>query len=118
MIFIELEVIDNEDNEDNEVIDNDNEEILSNVLVVPQFKHNLLSIHKLARDNNCGVVFNTTGCQITNSATQKVQATGVLVDGLYYLEENTHVASNCSTGEVQHQQLQLRILIKTSPNGI
>lgn len=27
--------------------------ILKNVLVVIQFKHNLLSIHILARDNNC-----------------------------------------------------------------
>lgn len=30
---------------------------LANVLYVPQFHHNLLSIHKLALDNKCQVMF-------------------------------------------------------------
>lgn len=56
--------------------------VLFNVFLVPQFKHNLLSIHKLARDNKCGIQFTTTGCQIISSTTNKVQATGVLSEGL------------------------------------
>lgn len=77
--------------------------VLTNVLVVPQFKHNLLSIHKLARDNECQVQFHTTGCDIIKSATNQVLATGVLSNGLYYLQNQPYVAGNCSQGEKMQQ---------------
>ncbi|KAL8154791.1 hypothetical protein AgCh_000231 [Apium graveolens] len=73
--------------------------ILKNVLVVPQFKHNLLSIYTLARDNNCQVQFNTNGCEIIDSATKRIQAMGTLSGGLYYLQNNTAMANTCSQGE-------------------
>lgn len=40
---------------------------LTKVLYVPQFKHNLMSIHKLAQDNHCEVMFLENSCQIIDS---------------------------------------------------
>lgn len=51
---------------------------LEKVLYVPQFKHNLLSIHKLSYDNHCVVNFHQTGCTIIDVTTQQTRATGTL----------------------------------------
>lgn len=48
---------------------------LKNVLHVPQFNHNLLSIHKLARDSKCNVIFHPDSCVIMNSTKKKVVGT-------------------------------------------
>ncbi|KAL8133933.1 hypothetical protein AgCh_009118 [Apium graveolens] len=45
---------------------------LKNVLYVPQFNHNLLSIHKLAEVNECNVVFHPSVCVIKHSAINDV----------------------------------------------
>ncbi|XP_074342198.1 uncharacterized protein LOC141679655 [Apium graveolens] len=37
---------------------------LMGVLYVPKFNHNLLSVHKLAHDNGCHVMFNPNKCKI------------------------------------------------------
>lgn len=62
--------------------------VLHKVLVVPQFNHNLLSIHKLARDNKCDVKFTPERCEILNSQTKTLQAVGQVYNGLYYLFDN------------------------------
>lgn len=56
-----------------------------NVLYVPQFTHNLLSVHKLARDNNCDVMFYPATCVVLDSVSKKVKAVGKVKQGLYYL---------------------------------
>lgn len=58
---------------------------LLGVLYVPTFNHNLLSIHKLACDNRCHIMFLPDKCVIQNSITSKVQGEGLLRNGLYYL---------------------------------
>ena len=43
---------------------------LFNILYFPQFNHNLLSIHKLAKDINCNVTFHLKGCVIVDSVSK------------------------------------------------
>lgn len=59
---------------------------LTNVLHVPQFKHNLLSIHKLAKDSKCDVTFYSGNCVITDSLTKNIIGVGEMKKGLYYLK--------------------------------
>lgn len=44
---------------------------MMNVLYVPDFNHNLLSIHKLAKDNNCDIMFYPDRCMIIDSIESK-----------------------------------------------
>lgn len=64
-----------------------NGSILQKVLYVPQFRHNLLSIHKLSKDDNCIVNFKPNVCEIVDPITRGVKAIGQLQNGLYYLED-------------------------------
>ncbi|XP_074337518.1 uncharacterized protein LOC141674715 [Apium graveolens] len=64
---------------------------LLNVLYVPVFSHNLLSIHKLSRDNGCYAVFSPTECTIVDSQTHEVKGKGVVSKGLYHLSTSATV---------------------------
>lgn len=73
---------------------------LENVLYVPTFNHNLLSIHKLAIDNKCNVVFHPGSCFIIDSVSKNVIGRGEIKQGLYYLtNEKMHRAGLAMTGE-------------------
>ena len=74
---------------------------LLGVLFVPAFNHNLVSIHKLAQDNDCSVVFVPEKCLILDSNTQAVKGIGVLKHGIYYLS-NESIDGNCNYGTAVH----------------
>lgn len=59
--------------------------ILNNVLCVSNFKHNLLSVQRLAKDSNYEVRFFPKHCTIVHSQTNQVIATGEAKHGLYYI---------------------------------
>lgn len=59
--------------------------VLKNVLGVPTFKYNLLSVNKLSRDSNCQVTFHSGFCVIKDNASRKIKGVGKLQNGLYYL---------------------------------
>lgn len=59
--------------------------LLSNVLCVPFFMHNLLSVQKLIKNNQCAVQFFPSHCVITDSQTHNIKAVGEAKKGLYYL---------------------------------
>jgi len=63
----------------------DNKLVLKNVLLVPTFKYNLLSVPKLARDNHCCVIFFPALCIIQDLVTQKILGIGKAHKGLYFL---------------------------------
>uniref|UniRef100_A0A803LRD3 Uncharacterized protein n=1 Tax=Chenopodium quinoa TaxID=63459 RepID=A0A803LRD3_CHEQI len=77
---------------------------LHNVLCVPKFRYNLLSVPKLTKDSQCEVNFYGTHCVIRDAVSKKVKGVGKAKKGLYYLvneplgsdlisqEQNTH---NC-----------------------
>lgn len=85
--------------------------LLKNVLVVPKFKHNLLSIHKLLKDNKCDVKFTPQTCEITHSETAKLQATGHLQQGLYYLVDNKDqgISHQCNSVSAASETWHLRL---------
>lgn len=58
---------------------------LKEVLVVPDFKHNLLSLNKLAKNENCRVHFYEEYCVILDNVSQQVKGLGKSRNGLYYL---------------------------------
>ena len=62
-----------------------NNMVLKEVLCVPEFKHNLLSVNKLILQNNCKVIFYNDMCVIQDCATQKIKGVGRVQDGLYLL---------------------------------
>ncbi|KAL2943034.1 Retrovirus-related Pol polyprotein from transposon RE1 [Bienertia sinuspersici] len=61
-----------------------NELVLKNVLCVPDFKHNLISVNKLVRDSGCKVNFMKSMCVIEDD-NKTVKGVGKECDGLYYL---------------------------------
>lgn len=65
--------------------------LLKMVLCVPEFEHNLLSIHKWSSDNLCVVKFAPHSCQIIDSTSNAILAIGHVHNGLFYL--NNVVAS-------------------------
>ncbi|MFS7910246.1 putative RNA-directed DNA polymerase [Helianthus anomalus] len=52
--------------------------------VVPEYCVNLISVHKLAKDNKLKVVFDETTCYIQDSCLKKTLVTGKQTDGLYF----------------------------------
>ncbi|KAL2899101.1 Retrovirus-related Pol polyprotein from transposon RE1, partial [Bienertia sinuspersici] len=61
--------------------------VLRNVLHVPSFKHNLLSVSKLAQEENCKVDFHGTHYIIQEKNGGKIRGVGRALNGLYYLVE-------------------------------
>ncbi|KAL8155815.1 hypothetical protein AgCh_001015 [Apium graveolens] len=62
-----------------------NDLMLTDVLFVPDFKYNLISIPKLCKDLNCSVTFNDQECFV-QGLSQRPQLLGKFKHGLYYLE--------------------------------
>lgn len=62
--------------------------VLRNVLCVPHFKHNLLSVQRLSKDAHCEVQFFATHCNIVDSKTKRIKAIGIARNGLYYLDRS------------------------------
>ncbi|KAL2935775.1 Retrovirus-related Pol polyprotein from transposon RE1, partial [Bienertia sinuspersici] len=61
---------------------------LKNVMWIPSFKQNLLSIHKLTRDTGCKVIIMANCCIIQDENTSDV-GVGKVEKGLYYLENES-----------------------------
>lgn len=73
--------------------------ILKNVLCVPEFKHNLLSVSRLTEDSECRVIFYAGMCLIQDLITQKIKAVGKTVKGLYRLVKDEGVDSKGEIGK-------------------
>lgn len=59
--------------------------ILDNVLVIPEFKHNLLSVNKLTESGKCKVNFFAGHCMIVDHDSSELKGIGECRNGLYYL---------------------------------
>ena len=60
---------------------------LTNVLCLPKFPFNLLSVSKITRAYNCGVFFFPGYCVFQDLLTKKIFGRGYESDGLYVLDE-------------------------------
>lgn len=61
--------------------------ILKNVLYVPDFKHNLMSVSRLLDENHLRIEFDSKGCVMQDPITDQVIALGSVQDGVYKLEK-------------------------------
>ncbi|GKA81561.1 ribonuclease H-like domain-containing protein [Tanacetum coccineum] len=79
---------------------------LYDVLVVPDNCVSLMSVHKLARDNNLIVAFDESKCFVLPQYLRdlKVLRTGNQIDGLYYFDKGIHVVCSLTKG-VWHSRL-------------
>ncbi|KAF7842363.1 uncharacterized protein G2W53_004661 [Senna tora] len=59
--------------------------VLKNVLFVPSFKYNLLSVNKLAKDSNISFSFDSYSCVLQDQTSKKILAKGISMRNLYYL---------------------------------
>jgi len=57
------------------------------VLYIPEFTFNLLSVQKLIQDLNCKLTFSSKTCQIQDNSTSKMIGRADLNKGLYYLHQ-------------------------------
>ncbi|KAJ0627129.1 putative RNA-directed DNA polymerase [Helianthus annuus] len=77
--------------------------ILHDVFVVPEYSVNLISVHKLTRDNKLFVGFNEHKCYIQDLLTKKILVIGSQLEGLYFCG-NT-VMSNMSKSDASLYKL-------------
>lgn len=74
---------------------------LFGVLVVPEYRVNLLSVHNLARDNKLFVGFDENTCYIQDLKSRTVVGTGSEASGLYIFDDfvkgKSAMSYNCST---------------------
>jgi hypothetical protein len=78
--------------------------LVAQVLYVPDFHLNLISVPKLCIDNKYTVSFNDDKCLIQERDTLKMIGLGELVEGLYYLtiHKETTVASSHTVASSSH----------------
>ncbi|KAJ0452540.1 putative RNA-directed DNA polymerase [Helianthus annuus] len=69
--------------------------ILKDVFYVPGYHVNLISVHRLAKDNGISVVFNENSCVLQDSKSRKVLVTGSQDSGLYFVGKNGNSVNVC-----------------------
>ncbi|GJU77809.1 ribonuclease H-like domain-containing protein [Tanacetum coccineum] len=102
---------------------------LYDVLVVPEYTVNLLSVHKLSRDNKLFVDFDESNCNIHDLKVNKIMGNGRQFNGLYLFDVDKAckiVSNNCISfcyvsKSLWHQRLghpsnQVLDVLKTSLN--
>ncbi|KAL2934350.1 Retrovirus-related Pol polyprotein from transposon RE2 [Bienertia sinuspersici] len=61
---------------------------LQEVLCVTEFNHNLFSVNKVIKQNNCNVIFFPKSCVIQDYASREIKAVGQVCNGIYYLVDD------------------------------
>ena len=82
--------------------------ILENVLCVPYFRLNLISISKLAYDSLCITIFLSKFCVIQDLRSGKMIGTGIEREGLYHLQQTKKRSCNhaqITNPNLWHQRL-------------
>ncbi|KAJ0623415.1 putative RNA-directed DNA polymerase [Helianthus annuus] len=69
--------------------------ILNDVFFVPDYSVNLLSVHKLSKDNNINVISNEHSCLLQDSKSGRILVTGKQDNGLYFVNKNGNSVNLC-----------------------
>ncbi|KAK9074195.1 hypothetical protein SSX86_006792 [Deinandra increscens subsp. villosa] len=69
--------------------------VLTDVFIVPEYSVNLLSVHKLTKDNKLRIVFDEHKCYVQDWLGKKNLVTGSQVDGLYFCGDTSSCAKVC-----------------------
>lgn len=64
---------------------------LTDVLYIPEFFTNIISIPRLTKSLNCRVTFNSSSCMIQGTLTQRMIGGARLHQSLYYLTNSTNL---------------------------
>ncbi|KAJ0688424.1 putative RNA-directed DNA polymerase [Helianthus annuus] len=72
-----------------------NNVIIKDVFYVPGYSVNLLSVHKLAKDNKIAVLFNEDNCMLQDLGSKKILVIGRQENGLYFVGRDGNFASLC-----------------------
>lgn len=67
---------------------------LENMLHVPDFKYNLLSIHILCSQYNCNLLFTLSCCVLQDPLIRNTQVFGEIREGLYLLQPSGHKSNS------------------------
>lgn len=78
---------------------------LRDVLYIPQFSCNLISINKLTYDLNCTVTYSSHGCMIQDQQTRSMIGSGDLCDGVYILRRVAMQGSSLAANTVNETTL-------------
>ncbi|XP_010677719.1 uncharacterized protein LOC104893320 [Beta vulgaris subsp. vulgaris] len=73
--------------------------VLKDVMLIKEFKHNLLSIGRLIEQNNISVQFTSTGCYFQDLNKSIVLGAGTREHGLYYFDR-------CKSLKIAQRQMQ------------
>ncbi|KAF7837576.1 uncharacterized protein G2W53_006058 [Senna tora] len=65
--------------------------VLDNVLLIPTFKYNLLSVRKIIK-GSINVIFNASNCLVQDPTTRRILAVGQTIGNLYYLQQKVNRA--------------------------
>jgi len=63
--------------------------VIQNVLHVPSFQFNLLSISQLSKDTNSWIIFTPTSCLLQDQRTERITVMGEQHRGLYTLDNSS-----------------------------
>ncbi|KAJ0480735.1 putative RNA-directed DNA polymerase [Helianthus annuus] len=75
--------------------------LLKDVFFVPGYSVNLLSVHRLSRDNNVDVVFNETTCVFQDSNSKRILMSGSQDCGLYFVGNSGNLPSVCFNSSIK-----------------
>ncbi|KAM0052455.1 putative RNA-directed DNA polymerase [Helianthus debilis subsp. tardiflorus] len=78
-----------------------NNVIIKDVFYVPGYSVNLLSVHKLAKDNKIAVLFNEDNCMLQDLRSKKILVIGRQGNGLYFVGKNGNFAKLCFNSSVR-----------------
>lgn len=76
--------------------------VLQNVLCVPSFKLNLISISKLVLDSQCLATFTNNTCVLQDQRSGKMIGMGTERGGLYYLDTSQKSKCNVASSPTPH----------------
>ncbi|KAJ0786024.1 putative RNA-directed DNA polymerase [Helianthus annuus] len=75
--------------------------VLQDVFYVPGYNVNLLSVHRLAKDNQISVIFNENNCALQDSKSRKILMIGRQDSGLYFVGSNGNSMNVCFNSSVK-----------------
>lgn len=87
---------------------------LQNVLFVPSFRYNLLSVHRFCSQFACILLFNPEKCVMEDLTMKRKQAFGEAREGLYLLEpviSSTSIHSQCNVVSLPEENNSKSVLV-------
>ncbi|KAJ0805739.1 putative RNA-directed DNA polymerase [Helianthus annuus] len=78
-----------------------NDVVIKDVFYVPDYSVNLLSVHKLAKDNKIAVLFNENNCMLQDLRSKKILVIGKQENGLYFIGKNGNNVNMCFNSVVR-----------------